>query len=415
MVLESRHTRLAAAHGAVRNMEAELTKHALLPGLVANDLLELYDRALVHTPLNEYLCVLLIVQSFHEESHSWDQAAARPRQRPGRAEGTRTQLTSCTQNDLSPRWSAWEQLDLLAQLGAQELGFCAEVWNAVPSYFTPSMWSTRSACSKEEEDLRVELFLAFARIRESIIRAGTAQKEIDANIAQLRREMSLMCTECMQAEAPQVLQPVLDSLEKELTMTRRLLKRELAPRSNYLRRLQLGIDAQLMTESRQVHQAVTLVLSADCKSVWLLPRATNELPTDHEAQDRLLPLKIDVHTVTGLVYGPRDHHRECNSLGGDLWRELSLNLSSSVPAVGQAASSSNIGAVALITDADTDALPALLGFLVLKGVDIRGGARGQLLWSSARMRLHSRAHKQTQSTERESKKERVTSVGGAEI
>eukprot|EP01044_Picomonas_judraskeda_P035114 COSAG03_NODE_14872_length_449_cov_0.891429_1_plen_70_part_00 len=55
MVLESRHTRLAAAHGAVCNMEAELAKHALLPGLVANDLLELYDRALVPTPLNESL------------------------------------------------------------------------------------------------------------------------------------------------------------------------------------------------------------------------------------------------------------------------------------------------------------------------------------------------------------------------
>ena len=362
-----------------------------------------------------YICIYPL-SAFDKESYTWEQAIARPRQRRARAEDKCTQLTSSTHNDkctqltssthddLSPRLNAWEHLGLLAQLDAQELGFSAEVWNAVPSYVTAPTCATTSACSKEEEEVRVELFLAFARVRDSIIRAGTALKEIDANIAQLRREMSLMCTECVQAEAPRVLQPVLDSLETELTMTRRLLKRELAPRSNYLRRLQLGIDAQLLTENCQIHQAVTLVLSADCKSVWLLPRAADRLPTEREAQDRIFPLKIDVHTITGLVHGPTDHHREC--LGGDLWRKLSLSLSDSASVCGRAAPISNVRAVALTTDADTDGLPALLGLLVLKGVDIRGGARGQLLWSSARMRLHSRAHKQNQSTERET--ERVT-------
>ena len=86
-----------------------------------------------------------------------------------------------------------------------------------------------------------------------------------------------------------------------------------------------------------------------------------------------------------------------------------LSLSDSASVCGRAGPDSNVRAVALTTDADTDGLPALLGLLVLKGVDIRGGARGQLLWSSARMRLHSRAHKQNQSTERET--ERVTENG----
>ena len=93
----------------------------------------------------------LIVHSFDKESYTWEQAIARPRQRRARAEDKCTQLTSSTHNDLRPRLNAWEHLGLLAQLDAQELGFSAEVWNAVPSYVTPTTCATTSACSEEEE------------------------------------------------------------------------------------------------------------------------------------------------------------------------------------------------------------------------------------------------------------------------
>eukprot|EP01043_Picozoa_sp_COSAG02_P050860 COSAG02_NODE_5280_length_4475_cov_2.513026_4_plen_1048_part_00 len=406
-VFATNHIRLAAVHGAVCNMDAELATYPLHAELTANDFLELYDKALAI------------------------------RQRSANHADSATEIA--THDDLGP----WEHLDLLAKVGAQELGFTGEVWNAVPPYATTSMSCTTKVLSTEEE-VRVELFVAFARIRDQIDRAETALKEISANIAQLRRDMSLMCMECMELETTQPLsnidsivrsqvvdgemeywvqfvgnqqpekvswevikkdtdtksllstdrlikavQPVVHSQERELVMTRRLLQRELAPRSDYLRKLQLGIDAQILTEARwrkfRVKGAARLVMGADCKCIWLLPRA----PEEH---DGLLPLKIEIRTITGMVYGPPNCNHEGYRLNQELdmehrelWRELSFTYQT-VSGTG--------AAVALKTDGDVSALPVLLGLLVLRGVDIRAGTRGKLLWTNARMRLYNRSHKQ---------------------
>lgn len=412
-VLVSRHIRLAAVHAAVCNMEAELATYAPHAELTANDFLELYDKAL---------------------------ATARPTQR-------QTKLAHPAM-DIAPHdelGRPWEQLDLLAKIGAQELGFTGEVWNAVPQYITKSMSSSTSSMSvfsNEEEQVRVELFVAFARLRGHIDRSETALQEIMLNITQLRREMSFMCMDCIELEAAQPLskidsivssqvvdgateywvqfvgneqiekvswevvkkdtdatshlstdryikavQPAVHSLERELTTTRRLLQRELAPRSGYLRMLQLGIDAQIVIDmglgNLRVKESIMLVMGADCKSVWLLPRATVD-------RDGLLPLKIEVRTITGLVYGQSNHHHEGYRLSQQLdiehhepWRELSFTYQTSA---------GSSAAVALKIDGS--GLPALLGLLVLKGVDIRAGVRGKLLWTNARMRLYSCSRRQ---------------------
>eukprot|EP01043_Picozoa_sp_COSAG02_P014984 COSAG02_NODE_627_length_19327_cov_4.448382_6_plen_1194_part_01 len=451
-VHQSHHTRVAALHGAVYNMKAELQTYPLLatftPESLANELVDLYDRALLVARPRQRLVKL---PNAAQGSAGEKMVGSVPRRSRS---NRRAKWGTSAHDDLSPHLSEWEQLDLLAQLSAQQLGFSAEIWNAVPSYVVPRL-SSSSVFSKNEEEVRADLRVMFARFKDDIERGKTALKDINTNIAQLRREMSLMCMECMQAEVPQPLsniksivrsrvvdgekeywvqfvgkeettekvswrviqeetdakslastdlqlkafQPVLRSLEQELTMTRRLMKRERAPPSDYLRRLQVGIDAQVVATNHQTQhlkpeQAVTLVLTADCKSVWLLSRAT-------EVRDGPLHLKIDVRTITRLVYGPAlllpQQELECNHLrdrcdlqGRESWRQLSFTY--------QAGQGNNGRSVALKTDDDTDGLTATLGLLVLRGYDIRAGTRAKLLWRSARMRTHSRSHQQPAET-----------------
>lgn len=311
-VLKSRHTRVAAWHGAVCNMEAELANTQFPATFMANDLLELYDRALM---------------------------IARPRQRVLRNKEKSVAGIAPAQRTASSQLRKWEQLDLQAQLVAEQLGFSAEVWNAVPSYYPPPTLLSSDAFSRSEQEVRVELSSAFARIKNQIDRVDTALKEVNANVVQLRKATPLTCMECTQSATQPLstietifsscifdgetkyrvhfegkeetnvtvswrmvkedtdnktlasidgqlarLQPVLRSLEQQLTTSRRLCERDLTPQSEYLRRLQLGINAQVVTEKCQhqtlsVDRSVKVILSADCQYLWLLPRAAEKWVT----------------------------------------------------------------------------------------------------------------------------------------
>ena len=187
------------------------------------------------------------------------------------------------------------------------------------------------------------------------------------------------------------------SMEEEINAAQRLSKKELAPVSCYIRHLQFGIDIELLAIRKGksincVNTPATILLSADCRTLWVIRRDAlavdeacgRELRTDVESW------QIEISNVYAVNFGPSGEtsdNDKLNEVKDGAWRVLSV--SSRSP--DEDASRTHANAFVCRAIGDNDALAAVLGIFVAKGVDVRPGIRARLHWSSAKMRLHYRA------------------------
>ena len=186
------------------------------------------------------------------------------------------------------------------------------------------------------------------------------------------------------------------SMEEEINAAQLLSKKELAPVSRYIRRLQFGIDIELLAirqgnDINCVNAPATILLSGDCKILRLIRRDAlavdeacgRELRTDVESW------QIETSNVHAVNFGPSGEsgNDKVNEVKDGAWRVLSLSSRS------RDGDGSRTHATEFVCRAigDNDALAAVLGIFTAKGVDVRPGIRARLHWSSAKMRLHYRA------------------------
>lgn len=187
------------------------------------------------------------------------------------------------------------------------------------------------------------------------------------------------------------------SMDKEIKVAQALVQKELPTTASYIRRLQFGIDIEVLTtrtESRIDHVNIpaTILLSGDSKTLWVMRR--DALVEDDTSGTDDNTWRIDMSNISAASFGPtraddKSTSDKLSEINYGLWRALSFISESP----GEKGSCNHATEYACRAVGDSDALAIILGIFAAKGIDVkRTGIRARMLWSSARMRLHHRAY-----------------------